>query len=85
MSTAARKARKRAGIRFSKPAKVGTPVELRRASIDAHWAVLDGMLRRGEISKQQWRRAGALVDKGKPWEPALRGRIFRRSPKGGNS
>lgn len=31
MSTAARKARKRAGIKFSKPAKVGTPITERVA------------------------------------------------------
>ena len=29
MATTARKARKRAGIQFSKPAKVGTPIEER--------------------------------------------------------
>lgn len=37
MSTAARKARKRAGIRFEKPAKVGTPVMQRSVPL-----VMDG-------------------------------------------
>lgn len=79
MSTAARKARKRAGIKFEKPAKVGTPMELRAVSISAQWAVLDGMLRRGEITKQEWRRAGAGVDRGKRAVDAVKGGPARRA------
>lgn len=86
MSTAARKARKRAGIRFEKPAKVGTPVAFRRATIEREWAHIDRMEKDGLLSKQEWRRAGAAIDKGKAWMtavPRIR-RNNRRAQKGGN-
>jgi hypothetical protein len=78
MSTAARKARKRAGIKFYKAPKVGTPPELRQASVFAQWAVLDAMLRRGEISRKEWRRAGWQVDRGFAAASAVKAGPVRR-------
>ena len=85
MSTAARKARKRAGIKFEKPAKVGTPLELRRATIEREWAHIDRMHKAGLLSKQEWRRAGAAIDNGKAWTRAVPriARNNRRMQKGG--
>ena len=56
MSNAARKARKRAGIKFEKPAKVGTPLESRKWFAGLVWGSpgtsYDGRLRpRSELKR----------------------------------
>ena len=54
MSNAARKARKRAGVPFVKPAKVGTP-SLLRVSV---YMRPDGVFRKPKQQQRRARRAG---------------------------
>ena len=85
MSTTERKARKRAGIRFEKPAKVGTPMTLRRHYVDAQLAKVQVLLKQGLISTREHDRAGRAIDKGKDWTRAVPriARNARRAQKGG--
>lgn len=71
MSTAQRKARKRAGIRFEKPAKVGTPLAERQHVVQAEWDSLEKAYQRGEVSKNEYQKAGRAIDSGRGWRSAV--------------
>ena len=85
MSTTERKARKRAGIRFEKPAKVGTPRVQRRFVMEAELASLDKAFKAGDLSKREYEKAGRAVDLGRGWRTAVPriARNARRAQKGG--
>lgn len=82
MSTTERKARKRAGIRFEKPAKVGTPEGQRRVFVDRESRALEAAFKRGEVSKREFEKAGKAVDKGREWRSAVP-RITRNQRRNG--
>lgn len=68
MATAARKARKAAGVKFTRRPKVGTPVEERSwfASILPPLTLLGAPRRRSEKARRR-----ALADRGIEWTPEV--------------
>ena len=70
MSSTERKARKRAGIKFNKAPKEGTPYGLRRSVMDRRWHLLNAARRRGDVSKREFRKAGRMIDEGLDWRAA---------------
>jgi hypothetical protein len=67
VSSTERKARKRAGIKFTKAPKEGTPYGLRRQVMDRRWHLLNAARRRGDVSRREFRKAGRKIDKGLDW------------------